>query len=63
MTELNEMTIEELKALRDRIEIAIQDFETTRRDKAIAAVSKVVAEHGFTIKDLFGVRKPRSRKK
>lgn len=57
------MSIEELTALRDRVDIAIKDFETTRRDKAIAAVAKIVADHGFTIKDLFGVRKPRSRKK
>lgn len=51
-TNLNKMSLEELKALEKDVANAITSFEKRQRDDARAAIEATAKEHGFKLSDL-----------
>ncbi|MDO5657279.1 MAG: H-NS histone family protein [Paracoccus sp. (in: a-proteobacteria)] len=54
MDNLENLSLKELRALRNRIDQAIESFEDRRRRDAMAAAEQVAREHGFSLADLTG---------
>lgn len=53
MTEdFNSMTLDELKALKKKVDKAIDSFETRRKQVAIEALQAAAKEQGFNLADL-----------
>lgn len=48
------MSMEELRALRVRLDRAIASFEDRKRREALAAIEAAAREHGFALADLTG---------
>jgi len=57
MTDLNEMSLEELKKLRKDVEKAIASFEERRRKDALVALEAKAGELGFSLSELTGAGK------
>jgi hypothetical protein len=56
---LNEMDIEELRELDQKITHHIRNFETIRRKVAMEALADTAEQHGFSLFELVGKRRPR----
>lgn len=54
MTDLNTMSLDELKKLRKDVETAIRSFEDRKKKAALAELEAKAAEMGFTLNDLTG---------
>lgn len=54
---LNEYTLDELKALHSKLAKAIDTYEDRRRKEAIAAVEAKAKEMGYTIAELLELKK------
>lgn len=61
--DLDSMSKDELEKLRRDAERKLKDFDQRRRDEARAAAERAAKEHGFTLEELLGVAKSRSRSK
>ncbi len=59
---LDNLSLEELKALQKDVEKAIADFESRKRKEAIEAVKAAAKEHGFSLDELTGGAAPRKSK-
>lgn len=59
--DLDAMSLNELRELRQKIERAITSFEDRRRKAALAAVEMAAREHGFNLSDLAGMKAARSK--
>lgn len=58
---LDEMSLEELRALRAQVERTINDFAERKRREAMEAAEEAVKKHGFTsLADVTGARRGRS---
>lgn len=62
MPELEQMSLEELKRLSRDVEKAIASFEDRKRKEALKAVEKVARDHGFSLDEVVGAPKSKSRK-
>jgi DNA-binding protein H-NS len=62
MTELEDMSLEDLKKLSRDVEKAIASFEERKRKEALKAVEKVARDHGFSLDEVVGAPKAKSRK-
>jgi len=51
-TDLSDMSVEDLKALRNKVNRAIDSFEERRRKEALAAADAKAREFGFSISEL-----------
>ena len=60
MNDLEDMSIDELRALRRAIDKAISSFEARQRKAAKAAAEEAAGQHGYTIAQLLGGRAGRS---
>ena len=54
MTDLNSMSLAELKTLRKEVDIAIRNYEDRQRKDALAALEAKAAELGFSLNELTG---------
>jgi len=52
--DLENLSLSELKSLQKKVAKAIDGFEQRKRDDAIAAAQKAVADFGFKLDDLMG---------
>lgn len=59
---LDEMNLDDLRALRQRLDRAIGSFEDRRRREALAAAEQVAREHGFALAELTGNKPARARR-
>lgn len=59
-SDLSNMSLPELRELRDAIGIAIRDYERTARKEAKAELKRKAEEMGFSIEELFGAEKAKS---
>jgi DNA-binding protein H-NS len=66
MTNLEDMSLEDLKKLSRDVEKAIASFEERKRKEALKAVEKVARDHGFSLDEVVGApkaaRKPAARR-
>ena len=51
---LDDMSLEELKALEKNVAKAIKSFEARKKKQALAAAEAALREHGFTLADVTG---------
>ncbi len=60
--DLENMDLKELKSLQKDVAKAINNYEERKRQEALAAAQKTVAEFGFKLEDLVGgkVKKPKA---
>lgn len=56
MKDINSLTKEELIALRDDVDAAIDACDKRQREKALAAARKAAADHGFNLENLIGTK-------
>lgn len=54
MTDLNNMSLEDLKKLRKDVDAAIRSFEDRKKKAALAELEAKAAELGFSLNDLTG---------
>lgn len=54
MTDLNSLSLEELKKLRKDVDAAIRSFEDRKKKAALAELEAKAAELGFSLNDLTG---------
>ena len=54
MTDLNSMSLADLKQLRKDVDVAIRNFEDRQRKEALAALEAKAAELGFSLNELTG---------
>lgn len=52
--DLEKYSLEDLRALRTKVDRAIASFETRKRREALAAAEDVARQHGFNLNDLTG---------
>lgn len=62
MSDLNEMSLEELRKLQKDVTKAIESFEERKRKAVLAEVDALARERGYKIEELFGQAAPGSRK-
>ena len=62
MTELENLSLDELKKLSRDVEKAIATFEDRKRKEALKAMEKVAREHGFSLDEVVKAQKPAARK-
>lgn len=60
-TDLDALSLGELRDLRNKVEKAINSYEDRRKKEALAAVELAAREHGFNLADLTGVKAARNR--
>lgn len=61
MTDLESLTLDDLRSLRKRIDQAIASFQERKRREAITAAGEVAHQHGFSLLDLTGSKSSRNR--
>jgi DNA-binding protein H-NS len=61
MTDLNEMSLAELKALQKDVLRAIDTFEKRRKAEAVSALENAAKEMGFSLAELLGQQAGRRR--
>ncbi|PTE16718.1 transcriptional regulator, partial [Cereibacter changlensis JA139] len=61
MTDLNEMSLAELKALQKDVLRAIDSFEKRRKAQAVSALENAAKEMGFSLAELLGQQAGRRR--
>ncbi|MFV0294089.1 MAG: H-NS family nucleoid-associated regulatory protein [Paracoccus sp. (in: a-proteobacteria)] len=54
MIDLENLSLKELRDLRNKVERAITSYEDRRRKEALAAAEEAAREHGFSLNDLTG---------
>lgn len=59
--DLNELSLKELKQLRRDVEKAITSFEDRKKREALAELEKAAAEFGFSLSELAGVSKAKTK--
>jgi len=59
MTDLNSMSLDELKKLRKDVDAAIRSFEDRKKKAALAELEAKAAELGFSLNDLTGAARGR----
>ena len=59
--DLDAMSLNELRDLRNKVERAITSYEDRRRKTALAAVEMAAREHGFNLSELAGMKATRSK--
>ena len=52
--DLNNLSLQELKALQGDVDVAIHNFEKRKKAEALAEVERVANENGFSLKELLG---------
>ncbi len=52
--DLNNLSLQELKALQGDVDVAIHNFEKRKKAEALAEVERVAKENGFSLKELLG---------
>ena len=57
--DVDNMSLEDLRALKTRVERAITSFETRRRKEALAAAERAARELGFNLAELTGIGRGR----
>ena len=62
-TDLEKLSLEELKQLEKDVAAAIASFEKRRRSEAIAAIEAAAKEHGYELSDLVKAEKPTGGRK
>lgn len=55
---LERMNLNELKELRKKLDRAIANYETRRRQQALSALEQAAREHGFRLSELIADRQP-----
>jgi len=50
--DLDALTLKELKALKAKVDRAVDSFEARQKQKALDALKTAAQEHGFNLKDL-----------
>lgn len=63
MDNLENLSLKELRALRNRVDQAIESFEDRRRRDALSAAEQVLREHGFSLAELTGGKSGRKAAK
>lgn len=61
MTNLNEMSLADLKALQNDVARAIDTFEKRRKAEAVSALETAAKEMGFSLAELMGQQPGRQR--
>ncbi|MBD9528113.1 MULTISPECIES: H-NS family nucleoid-associated regulatory protein [Paracoccus] len=59
--DLDQMSLRELRDLRNKVEKSISTFEDRRKREALAAVENAAREFGFTFADLADVKPARGK--
>jgi DNA-binding protein H-NS len=62
MTDLEKLSLDELKKLSRDVEKAIASFEDRKRKDALKAMEKVAREHGFSLDEVVKTQKAAARK-
>lgn len=57
--DLDNMSLSELRALKTRVERAIDGYQERQRKEALAAAEEAARNYGFNLSDLTGARKSR----
>ena len=60
--DLEKYSLDDLRALRTKVDRAIGSFETRKRREALAAVEEAARQHGFNLNDLTGKATGRARR-
>lgn len=60
--DLDGMSLDELRALRTRVDREISSYAERKRREAMAAVEKAAREHGFALADLTSAKSGRGRR-
>lgn len=60
-TDLDTMSLNDLRDLRNKVERAINTYVDRRKKEALAAVELAAREHGFNLAELTGVKNTRNR--
>ena len=55
---LENMSLDELKELRKKLDRAIASYETRKRQEALSALEQAARDHGFRLADLVSEGKP-----
>lgn len=62
LTDLNSLSLEELKTLQKNVTAAISDFEDRKRDDARRAVEELARQKGFSFEELASLSAKKKRK-
>ncbi len=60
-TDLNNMSLKDLKDLQAKVTKAISTFEDRRRKEALAEIEEIARAKGFSLSELTGASAPRKR--
>lgn len=58
-SDLAELSLKELRSLRDRVDIAIAEREVQDRAEVKAKLAEIAAKAGFSVNELFGAGRPK----
>ena len=56
MLDLESLSLEELRQLRNKLDKAIANFETRKRRDAISAIEEAARSHGYSLTELTGAK-------